>query len=421
MTHHNAIKFIKNAPSSIPSDSSALKRTEMLFEALGNPQKRIKYIRLAGTNGKTILARMLISVLNKAGIVNGCLSMPLYDEVRDNVRINGEPISIAEITSYAEKVNQAVLRINKTLEEDQPPFVPTTHEIMLSLALLFFSEKRCGVCILESDHNEDDPSRFLPPPLAAIICGRIPSDDSLEIAKIRSFVARGTREIISIPQDQEAYKIISDTCYSVNCRLTLPSKLKFEIKRLSLHGTDFSYKDNDYSLRLCGRFQTENALAAIESAEMLVRCGYEITTQNLQEGLAAVSAPCKFEVLALSPTIIADSTHSAVAINAVCESLADFKDTTGTRVRLCLPEGELIPQFTEALSAHGYTVEGVCSLPWTDHSDTEHTVPTALNKGVKLTVKDALKDLDGDSILLISGPINFTKAIRYELLATLGF
>ena len=63
MTYHNAVKFIKNAPNITPKDSSASERIAKLCDALGNPQKRIKYIRLAGSNGKTVCARMMISIL----------------------------------------------------------------------------------------------------------------------------------------------------------------------------------------------------------------------------------------------------------------------------------------------------------------------------------------------------------------------
>ena len=66
MTYHNAIKFIKNAPNVSPKEDSASERILALCNALGNPQKRIKYIRLAGSNGKTVCARMLISILGKA-------------------------------------------------------------------------------------------------------------------------------------------------------------------------------------------------------------------------------------------------------------------------------------------------------------------------------------------------------------------
>jgi folylpolyglutamate synthase/dihydropteroate synthase len=154
---------------------------------------------------------------------------------------------------------------------------------------------------------------------------------------------------------------------------------------------------------------------------MLTRCGYDISTKHVQEGLREVTAPCKFEVLSMSPTIIADSTHSNVAIGTVCDSLADFKKLTGDKVRLCLPEGELIPKFVEALEERGYLVEKVCALMSEVPENIDYPVRTTLNKTIKLTVKDALNSLSSDCILLISGPINFTKTLRYELLQTLGF
>ena len=423
MTYHNAIKFIKNSPNIIPKDSSSAERISKLCAALGNPQKKIKYIRLAGNNGKTVCARMLISILNRAGICNGCLSMPIYAEIRDNVRIDGEPISMDETVAYVEQICRAVSAINAAAEDEAHHFRPTCNEIMLCMALLAFTEHKCALCILESDHKGEDPSRFIHPPFAAVICGKIPSGDKNEISKIRSYICRGIQEIISVPQNQEAYKVISDTCFSANCRLTLPARNKFKIDKLTLRGTDFSYKDNEYSLRICGKFQTTNALVAIESAEMLARFGHKIEREHIQKGLASVTAPCKFEILSISPTIIADSTHSSIAIGAVCDSLADFKEMTGTKIRLCLPEGELIPQYIEALTARKYSIGKISALAleYPEDEAIEYSLPVGVHKTVKLTAKDALAELENDEILLISGPSNFTRKLRYELLAILGF
>lgn len=422
MTYHNAIKFIKNAPNVTPKDSSASNRILKLCSALGNPQKRIKYIRLAGSNGKTVCAKMIISILNKAGISNGCLSMPIHSEIRENVRINGEPISMEETVAYVEQICHAVSSINSESDSEVQVFRPTAHEILLCVSLLAFANHSCSLCIIEGDHNGEDPSRFIPAPFAAVICGRIPSGEKEEIIKIRSYICRGIREIISAPQNQEAYKIISDTCVTANCRLTLPARNKLNISSLNLGGTKFEYKDNEYSLRLCGKFQTTNALVAIESAEMLSRCGYKISTEDIKSGLASVVAPCKFEILSLSPTIIADSTHTAIAIGAVCDSLAEFKDMTGTNIRLCLPEGELIEEYIEALNSRGYSIQKISVLEnLTEEENLEYSLPISLCKTVKATAKDALAGLEKSDILLISGPSNFTMKLRYELLAILGF
>ena len=177
MTYHNAIKFIKNAPNIPPKDDSASTRILALCAALGNPQKKIRYIRLAGNNGKTVCARMLISILNKAGIVNGCLSMPIYEDIRDNVRINGEPISMAKTVEYVSAITDAVLAINEESDAEGEVFMPTAHEILLCMSLLAFVDHKCALCMIESDQASEDPSRFLPSPFAAVICGSIPSVD----------------------------------------------------------------------------------------------------------------------------------------------------------------------------------------------------------------------------------------------------
>jgi dihydrofolate synthase/folylpolyglutamate synthase len=311
-------------------------------------------------------------------------------------------------------------------EGDKVLFCPTAHEILLCVALLAFCAHKCNICIIESDHNGEDPSRFLPAPFAAVICGSIPNEnrDRQDIYKIRSYICRGVREIISAPQNTEAYKIIADTCSAVNCRLTIAAKNKIEINRLTLRGTDFSYKGSEYSLRICGKFQTVNALVAIESAEMLVRLGYAISKEQICEGLAEVSAPCKFEILSISPTIIADSTHTPIAIEAVCDSLADFKDITGTKIKLCLPDGELIPYYIEALTRRGYEISAISALAIESIGEEERgnpNIPLVLSKTIKATAKSALLELDHDTTLLISGPSNFTRALRYELLCILGF
>jgi len=421
MTYHNAIKFIKNAPNITPKDSSASERISKLCAALGNPQKRIKYIRLAGSNGKTVCARMLISILNKAQIKNGCLSMPIGSEIRENIKINGEPISIDETVSYVEEISRAVTQINAEADESSTSFRPTAHEILLCMSLLAFVYHSCALCIIESDHKGEDPSRFIGSPFAAVICGRIPSSEKQEISKIRSYIHRGIREIISAPQNQEAYKVISDTCASVNCRLSLPQRTKFKINNLTLRSTLFSYKGVEYSMRLCGRFQTNNALVAIESAEMLTRCGYKISADMIHEGIASVSAPCKFEVLSLYPTIIADSTHTPIAIGAVCDSLCEFKEVTGTRIKLCLPDGELIQQYIDALEKRGYSIESISALQLTEDEKGKYSLPVVHHKTAKSTAKHALSQLDSDSVLLISGPNNFTVKMRYEILGILGF
>lgn len=427
MTYHNAIKYIKNAPNITPKDSSAKQRIERLCAMLGNPQRKIKYIRLAGSNGKSVCAQMMTSILNCAGILSGCLTMPLLSELRENIRIGGTPISMEDTVRFTEQISKAVAKINEEDKANNPAqkavFAPTSHEIMLCIALLVFLEKKCKLVFIESDHNADDPSRFLPTPLSAIICGAIPNEDKDEIAKIRSYIQRGLPEITSVPQDSVAYRIITNTCQKANCRLTISMPTNAKVSSINLRGTTFKYKGTEYKLKICGRFQVANAILAIESSEMITRNGFKITKQNIIDGLAQTVLHSKFEVISISPTIIVDSTHMPIAIETVSDSMAELKSLTGTKVRLCLTEEELCEPYKDALLRRGYEIESIISLPSPDFDgeNSNSSGDITVCKTPKLAAKKALANLPSDLMLLVSGKADLSEKIRYEMVAILGF
>ena len=431
MTYHNAIKYIKNAPKT-RKDDPQFSDMRLLCERLDDPQKRLPYIRLAGSNGKTLCGGMLTSVLSHTEYTVGYLAMPVRDDIRQNILIDGCPITMDEIVAYTETVSRAVHTLNDernsedALEEGNSAlieaFAPTSSELLLAVALLAFREHRCRLCLIESDHFACDPSHFLPAPFATIVCGTIPHGDKQEIARIRSYVSRGTQELVSAPQDVDAHRVLSDTCASVGCRLTLPKKSALSVTRLSLRETEFLYKERTYTVNLCGRFQVMNALVAIEALEMLSRRGYTIPDEAIAKGLSTLSIPAKFEILSAMPFIIVDSTHTPIAVETVSDSMAEFRAHTGDCVRLCLPAGELAVCYEKALSARGYTIERMILLG-EEENDTPDglSCPVTFCKTVKQATKEALRDLGSDGFLLISGTHGFSSKIRYEILATLGF
>ncbi len=427
MTYHNAIKYIKNAPNVTPTSSAAKERIEMLFKALGNPQKKIKYVRLAGSNGKSVCAQMMTSVLNSANILSGCLTMPLLSELRENIRIGGAPLSIDETIRHTENVVRAVAEINANIVASNPDakglFAPTTHEIILCIAILAFKDRGCELVLIESDHSTEGPSRFLPVPLSTIICGAIPSEDKAEIAKIRSYIQKGTTEIISVPQSNKADSVIRDTCQKVYCRFTPSSPASTKISSLNLGGTVFTYKGKEYKLNICGRFQVANALLAIESSKMLNRNRFKISEQNIIDGLSSTSLPAKFEVISISPTIIIDSTHTPIAIETVSDSMEELKEFTGSKVRLCLTEEEFCPKYTEALLKRGYEIESIISLPSPDaeYSEANKNDSIIICKTPKAAAKKAISNLNNGTLLLVSGKTDLAEKIRYEILGILGF
>ncbi len=432
MTYHNAIKYIKNAKKTRSSDPS-FSHMRALCAHLDDPQKRISYLRLAGSNGKTLCGGMLTSVLRHTDLCVGYLAMPVREDIRENILIDGLPITMEELVSYTETVARAVLamqakdatEVESNAEEqtgEKEEFFLTSSEILLAIALLAFRDHRCKLCLIESDHDASDPSRFLPSPFAAVICGTIPHGEKQEISRIRSYVTRGTQELVSAPQNADAHRVLADTCASVNCRMTLPLKSALEVTRLSLRETEFVYKGRPYTVNVCGRFQVANALVAIECLEMLTRRGFEIPDEAVTRGLSSLSIPTKFEILSAMPFIIADSTHTPIAIETVSDSMAEFRSHTGDRIRLCLPSAELAEQYWSAMQARGYTVERMILVGEEDTVIPESiSCPVSLCKTVKQATKECMRDLGQDGFLLIWGTNGFSAKLRYEIVATVGF
>ena len=407
MTYLNAKKYINSAPAAERESNGNILP---ILDALGNPHKRIKYLRLAGSNGKTVCAEMLISVMSEAGYRVGYLRMPLRAEPKENISIEKNCLSMDEFASLTERVRAAARKLD---------IVATKAEILLAVALLAFHKSNCDLYVIECDHFGEDPSRFLQSPFAAVICGTIPNDDNGEISRIRSYITNGISEIISAPQNNKAHKIIQESCRSINCRLSLPSRLEIKFERMSLVSTEFSYREKDYKLSLCGKFQVHNAVLVLEVIDMLGRKGFSITDSAVKKGFSNVSIPAKFEALSISPLIIADSTHTKVAIESVCESLAEFGETISKNLRLCLPANDIVFDYVDTLINKGFNVEKVI-IPDTGYIP-NGSVETVTCKTTKALAKKALEGLDSNTALLISGDYGFVSPIRYEILSSLCF
>ncbi len=406
MTYLNAKKFIWGSPD---TDNQITDGINSVLEALGAPHRRLKFIRLAGSNGKTVCAQMLSSVVANAGYKVGLLRMPMREELRENICINSNPLSMDELANLTTDVRIVCLSQSVTL---------TRSELMLCIAVLAFHRTGCELCLLESDPHGIQAASVLPPPFAALICGIIPTEDKSELAMIRSFICNGVQEIVASPQNAEAFRIITDTCYAVSCRLRQPTKSAIEVKRLNLRGSLFTYKDTEYSIGVCGRFQISNAVLVIEAVDIICRNGYRISRENVQNGLESFKIPAHFEIVSINPLIVVDSNHANVAIDTVCASLAEFQNLTSNRLILCLPNNQLIDSYSHKLTAHGYSVDSVLTV---DAQNVAYSNVTQAFKTPKAMIKEALSLVEPTSTLLISGDNSFVTHTRYELLSTMGF
>jgi dihydrofolate synthase/folylpolyglutamate synthase len=448
MTYHNAVKFIQNAPVSYEGPL-AFDRIRLLLAYVGNPHKNVKYLRLAGSNGKTILAEMLSEVLKSTSHRVGCLKMPIRKDLRENISVDTLPIGIEETTSLVKILHRSQMQIQRDyetfplaekpdggrdtdekkailhrLKSENLPAKATRSELLFALAIMYFKYCSVDFCIIEGEHTTTDPSFVLPPPFATVICGTIPREPE-EISKIRQYIKQGIMEIVSAPQNKEAFSVISETCAAINCRLSVPARCEIKIKKSTLKGTEFIYRGKEYSLGLVGKFQVINAAIAIESLKMITRCGFEVDDAAIAKGLKYVRIKSKFEVISVFPTIIADSTHASVAVRTICDSLAEFREITGIKINLCLPYS-LIPEYVCYLTSIRYEVRKIFTVD-NEISEKSLTVgrnaphPVTVFKNAKLCAEGLISECSEDEIIFISGTYDYTDSVRFEIARKLSY
>lgn len=435
MTYHNAVKYIQSAPIKNGAAES-LERIRLLCERLGSPERRLKYIRFAGSNGKTVCQTMLSSILTESGLRVGSLIMPASGEPESNVLVCGKQISMNDMLKYVSLIASTVTSLKSEIESADPEseipesvlsgkisIAPTQNELIFLVALLAFRDAECNICLIECDHNGADPTKLLAPPFAAVICGTIPEENTKETHRIRSYLQSGISELVSAPQNGDTYKIISSACARINCRLSIPTK--FDVVRLSLNSSEFVYRGERYTLGLCGRFQIHNATTVIETVRMLNRSGANISQDAIRRGLASVSIRAKFETISVLPTIIADSTHKTEAVATMCNTLRDFKEQTGNKLRLCIQHDiPLIATYVSVLHDLGYEILEIM-IPTSD----KHSVPPSLDVSCPITLyntpKSAAKRIVAASreegFILITAEAPLADKVRTEVLRILEF
>lgn len=304
-----------------------LDRIKKFLDILGNPQDKLKFIHVAGTNGKGSVCRLLSSVLTDAGYRTGLFISPYIVDFKERIQINNELISEKTLE---EAVERTFPILEKLREED---CVITEFEYVMALEFLIHAEAECDVVVLETGMGGLlDCTNVIKPPLCTVLT-RIGLDHTAvlgdtieEIAEQKCGIIKSGSVVVTSPQDDKAMSVIEKTCADKNVLLIQSEKLNARVKSESLSGTALSYNGIDLTLNLLGSHQVENAKSALAAIEV-VKKHFEITEENIKNGFLNTTNPARFELLSRAPFIILDGAHNPDGISALRDSLKKyFKD-----------------------------------------------------------------------------------------------
>ena len=299
-----------------------LERTRELLLRLGNPEKQVQYVHIAGTNGKGSTAAMTASVLQQAGLRVGLYTSPYINTFNERMQINGELIPDAELVEITQQVQPHA----EAMAEH-----PTEFELVSCIAFTWFAKRQCDVVVLEVGMGgELDSTNVIDTPLVSVITNigldhtEVLGDTLEKIAAAKAGIIKGGHTVI-YRAEPSVEKVFEEKCAATGSQL---KKADFDSIHLHSHGFEGQVFDacgyQNIHLPLLGAHQMRNCAVVLTVVEALREQGYAITDENVYKGLAQVSWPGRFELLRREPLFLVDGGHNPQCIEALADNIRDY-------------------------------------------------------------------------------------------------
>ena len=321
MTVEQAIEYIHSVfwKGSIPG----LGRTQTLLKKIGNPEKKLKFIHIAGTNGKGSTAAMTASILRKAGYKTGLYTSPYIYRFNERMQIDGEQIpdeELAEITAW-------IKPFADSMEES-----PTEFELVSCIAFEYFMRNGCDIVVLEVGMGGAlDSTNVIEVPEVAVITNiGLDHTDYLgntveEIAFTKAGIFKEGGSAVVYRSTESVEKVFEQVCAERNMTLKKADFDGLKLHSCGLEGQVFDCGNRkELELPLLGDHQLHNAAVVLSIADTLIEKGWNITEEHIRAGLKEVSWPGRFDIVWRDPLFIIDGGHNPQCIEALVKNIRDY-------------------------------------------------------------------------------------------------
>ncbi len=311
-----------------------LERVAAVLERLGEPQKKLKYVHVAGTNGKGTTCTLISSVLRRAGYRTGLYTSPYVLDFRERFQIDGEMISPEELIEEVERVAPAVRAVEAAGE------AVTEFEFITALALDWFARRACDLVVLEVGlGGRFDATNVIDTPEVAVITSisldhtAILGDTLEQIAFEKGGVIKAGGRVVLYPeQGPGVTEVIQGLCRERGAALTVPDLTRVRVTGASIEGTSFTLDGAAYRTPFLGEHQVKNAVTALAALEVLKTRGFALEEEQIRQGMAEAFLPARMEILHREPLCLLDGGHNPGCAAALKDALERF--VPGRRVAI---------------------------------------------------------------------------------------
>ncbi len=322
MTYDEALVWVHGLPRL--AAHPGVENTRRLLQKLGNPQRELKFVHIAGTNGKGSAAAMLSSVLRKAGYRVGMSISPYVVDFRERFQIDGEMIAPDTLAGILTEVRAAARTLCAEGWDSLVEFDAVT-----AAALLWFAREKCDVVCLEVGlGGRLDSTNAIENTLVACVMHiardhtELLGDTEAKIAAEKCGIFKNHCTVVSYPdQPRAALDEIIVRAGQAGCPLRVPESEDLRVYQSRPFENRVNYGGYDLVIPFPGRHQAYNAAAVVEAALALCEKGFDVPDEAIMEGVAAARFPARIEVLSREPLVIVDGAHNPDGAKALADTL----------------------------------------------------------------------------------------------------
>ena len=308
------------------SGKPGLHRIKALCEALGNPQDRLKFVHLAGTNGKGSTACMIASALQAAGLRTGLYTSPYLVQFYERIRVDGVMISDDDLTRLCERVTVACESLTLPEGETIGEFEFTT-----ALAFLCFVEQECDIVVLETGLGGRCDATNVIKNAEVCVITPISLDHMAVLGNTTAVIAAekagifkpGTAVVCADGQPNDVQRVLRRACDAAGA-VWFGGAEDCRVLRCDIGGSAFVYEAQGYTIAMPGRHQLQNARTALRALNALRERGWNIPTEAAVRGLARARIAGRLERVVDQPLILLDGAHNAAGADALCHAVDEL-------------------------------------------------------------------------------------------------
>ena len=320
MTAKEAIEYIENYTWS--TTKLGLDRTRILLAGLGDPQKKLKFVHITGSNGKGSTCALIDSILRCAGYRTGLYTSPYLVNFNERIKINGIDIPDDDLARITSRVREIADKM-----EDHP----SQFELVTAVAMEYFYDQKCDIVVLEVGMGGAlDSTNVIEAPEAAVF-----TNIGLEhteylgktieaIAETKGGIIKPGCDCVVYDGDKSAVDVLRNICLEKAVPMTVVDFSAVKPLYHSLNAQTVRWNDMKLRLPLLGKHQRNNLCVSLEVIKVLQKRGWHINEDAIREGVSTVSWPARFQILSRKPLFILDGGHNPQCAEAMADILADY-------------------------------------------------------------------------------------------------